>query len=92
MDIQTLCYELYKIVWMRRISTQRKIEAIEDYYLNINMSDYPFEKYLEENGYSGELYVYFDEFLESEYTDKGYMKLLLNNDELFQEYLNDIKI
>jgi len=92
MGIYHLAYELYKIDWLRRISADRQMDAMKDYYESlINADEYSFDDYIEAFGYGGELYVCFDEFYENEYLDKAYMKQLFNNDKLFAEYEEHLK-
>lgn len=93
MDIRELCYELYKIDWMNHISHNRQMDALKNYYEELHISydeDYTFDDYLFDNGYDGELYVCFDEFLQNEYLDEDYMKELLYNTELINQYEDDI--
>lgn len=93
MTIRKLGYELYRIDWAQRISTERKQDALKNYYQDVDEVDkkeYPFYMYLGDVGYNGEVYVCYEEFLEIEYLDKGYMKQLFNNDELFEEYQKDL--
>ena len=91
--IEELAYELYKLDWMRRISVDRQMDAVKDYYgyLTGDDTDQSLTDYLEEFGYDGEFYACFDEFLENEYLDKEYMKALLN-DEAYMFYLSDLSI
>ena len=93
--IRKLCYELYKIDWenSHMITKDRKMDSIKNYYEDLVGSDeeYTYNDYLEEFGYDGELYVCFEEFLESEYRDKEYIAHLLDNDNLFAIYCKDTK-
>lgn len=90
MKIRELCYELYKIDWMRRISADRIADSLKEFYQDCNdISDYSYEDFINENGYNGDLYVCYDEFLGAEYTDEEYMRGLLDNDMLFAEYVQD---
>lgn len=93
-DIKDLAYELYKTDWMSRISTERRLDALRVYYLNVdgeNRDYYTFEEWINDKGYEGELYVCFSEFLQNEYLEDEYMKELLADPTLYEEYLNDIK-
>ena len=95
MNIANLCYELYKIDWMSRISSERQINALCRYYdiiitEELSTIEYPFTKYLNEYGYGGEIYVCFNEFYDCEFKDVEYMKSLLTDD-LFKDYLLYIK-
>ena len=94
MDFRQMAYELYKLDWMRRISTERQMDEVKNWYQECDRAfreEYTWEDWIEDNGYSGELYVCYDEFLGAEYFDREYMKALLDNDELFEEYENDIQ-
>ena len=89
MTISDLGYELYKNDWLRRISAEIKADAIKNYYQEkelCSLADYIFE-----TGYDGQIYVCKDEFLDIDYLYKGYMKALYGNDELYAEYLADLK-
>lgn len=91
--IRGLCYELYKNDWMRRISAERKADALKNWYQETpiwNRTVYPPSSYIEENGYDGEYYVCFEEFLEAEYQDSDYIKSLLDNEQLYTEYQEDL--
>lgn len=95
MDIKRMCYELYKVDWKRshRITADREMEAIQDYFVGLigAYTEYPYELYLNEFGYNGELYVCFEEFCEAEYLDEDYIVNLLGYDDLIALYKEDIK-
>ena len=95
MTIRKLAYELYKMDWMRRISCDIQMDTLKDYYQETTEEDrevYTFEDYVLEYGYSGQLYVGFNEFLRAEYLDEFYMKsIFYKNDKLFKEYQEDLK-
>lgn len=89
MNITELAYELYKIDWMRRISAEHQMDVFKNFYQNQEGqedSEYTIKDWIEDEGYDGELYVCKDEFLDTEYLDKEYMKSLFDNDTLFKEY------
>lgn len=102
--IKELAYELYKLDWMRRISVDRQMDKMKDYYdecviTRLNPCDgvvepqytMSFEDYLSDSdGYNGELYAYFYEFIDNEYQDNEYMKTLFDNDNMYQIYLEDV--
>ena len=86
---ENLCYNLYKIDWMRRITPERQMDAIKDWYETTaeeDKSTYTFDDFIEDEGYQGELYVCKDEFLGAEFLDSEYMKELLNNENLYKTY------
>ena len=107
--IRNLCYELYKMNWMRRISADRQMDAYKTWYeeeylpntkqilnaysgeVDTVYSGMTFEEWLmETNGYDGELYVSEFEFFEMDFWDKLQMKILLNNEKLYSEYLKEV--
>ena len=48
MGIYHLAYELYKIDWLRRISADRQMDAMKDYYEDlVNADEYSFDDYIE---------------------------------------------
>jgi len=106
MNISQYAYELYKIDWEQshNISGKRKLEAYREYtqlcleeeadpltmqYSSLSYST--FEDFLEEHGYHGELYVCYDEFLNAEYLDDGYMEYLLQDSNLIDARNEDIQ-
>lgn len=87
--IRKLSYELYKTDWMQRISAERQTDAIKNYYEAADSYE-GFEEWLDENGYDGELYVCYDEFMGAEYLDKDYILYLIgDNEKLKAEYAKD---
>lgn len=97
MNIKLLCYELYKIDWVRtHISTIRELNSLKKYYMNNNDLDYKnfmnsYNNELNTVGYDDEMYVSFDEFIDNEFNDKEYIKSLLNDNDLYNQYLDVIK-
>lgn len=90
------CYELYKVDWKRNhmITADREMDSIKDYYdglADMDDTEYTYEEYLVEFGYNGELYVCYEEFLETDYLEDDYICGLLNNEELIAMYYKDIK-
>lgn len=90
---QEKCYELYKIDWIQsHILSDRFFEKYQQYVLDYQWDlldgwdmDYwtenkpSFDEWLFENGFDGEIYVCFNEFIEYEYLDENYMKELLTS-------------
>lgn len=99
--ISKLCYELYKVDWKRNhmITADREMDSIKDYYAflmaeddeDVNVFTYTYNDYLEEFGYDGELYVCYEEFLETEYLEDDYICGLLKSEKLIAMYHKDIK-
>lgn len=93
LTVKKLAYELYKIDWLARITPEQMKSTYKKYYEFINgeeLEDYTFDEYLEEYGYDGEIYVCYEEFTRSEYLDKAFIKGLLNDENLYRKYLEDI--
>lgn len=94
--IRELCYELYKVDWERNhmITAERKMDSIKNYYeclVDVSSNQYTYNDYIEEFGYDGELYVCYEEFLETEYLEDDYICSLLDNGKLIDMYYKDIK-
>lgn len=95
MDIKTKAYHKYQLHWMmdRGYSIKDLMEEISKYQDNfdddIDVFD-AFAAWEQDVGFSGELWVCFDEFIGAEYLDSEYMKYLLTDKE-YEEYLIDIK-
>lgn len=89
-ELKKAAYELYKQDWLyEHVSPGRQMESLREYYemSEEDKSAYEdYDDYLFENGYNGELYVCFDEFLGAEFQDAGYMEYLLGP-KLFEKYL-----
>ena len=94
MEIRELCYELYKNDWLSRITPEEKAKSLIDYYeyqKEDSDTSLDYNDFLFGYGYGGQIYVCFDEFYNEEYQDENYIKGLLNNDALFEEYKHDIE-
>ena len=91
-----MVYELYKIDWMRRISAERKMDSIKNYFEETLKDEsyvgYPYQDWLEDVGYNGELYVCFYEFCDRELQDREYIRWLIGDCKplmkLIEEYWN----
>lgn len=95
-NISELAYELYKVQWKKdhMITAEIEQDALKDYYEGLVDFDgsYSFDDYIEEYGYlDGEIYACYEEFMDTEYLDEEYMKNLLNNDSLFEQYEYDVQ-
>lgn len=97
-DIAQIAYEKYQLDWMKNhnCSLEELINHLDSIwnesfsYDEGNISPgKAFATFEEDCGFNGSLYVCFDEFLNAEYTDSGYMEYLLNEDE-FSSYQEDI--
>lgn len=88
-NLRKAAYELYKQDWLcEHVSKERQLASIREYYEmdEEDRSAYEdYDDYLFENGYGGEMYVCFDEFLGAEFQDEGYMEYLLGP-KLFKQY------
>ena len=92
-----MCYRLYVADWenSHNIGMKEKSESIKKYYehleeLGVSDSYFPYEDYILEFGYNGEIYANFSEFCEAEYRNHEYIRNLLDDDELFDQYEDDI--
>lgn len=97
-NIAQIAYEKYQLDWMKNhnCSLEELINHLDSIwnesfsYDEGNLSPgEAFATFEEDCGFNGSLYVCFDEFLNAEYTDSGYMEYLLNEDE-FSSYQEDI--
>ena len=84
MNYRDLFYKIYKEKWLRlNVSTNELVDYI--YEKAKGNDDYQFK-----NG----MYVCYNEFIDNEYQDEEVMKFILDNEELYQLYLehkNDVK-
>ncbi|MBP3781638.1 MAG: hypothetical protein J6I68_00145 [Butyrivibrio sp.] len=92
LDIKELCYELYKIDWMRRITPKEQMESLKNYYqdLKVDGRAATYEEALSEIGFGGQIYACYEEFLQGEYTSRDYMVELLDDEALEEEYIADL--
>ena len=100
---ELLCYNLYKQDWAStHVSKEKRQQSIMEYYdyviecLQDGFVPESYELYLFHNGYHGENYVFFDEFLECEFVDEEYMAYLLKDfpelQEFYKQYRNDCEL
>ena len=87
--LQHNVYEAYKDEWLsENVSAVMQEEAEKEY--EEHEEEYAsFDDYIEENGYGGSLYVCFEEFLDCEYQDKGWLRSHFNADEAIFLAKND---
>lgn len=92
--IRELCYELYKIDWLdRHVSSRIQMDNICDFYeyQKEDSSIDTYEEYLDQYGFGYNIFVCFDEFIDSEYKNEEYMaELLGDNENLIKEYKDDL--
>jgi len=98
MDISEIAYELYKEDWIgkytttyQRVKTKREYLEYRKECIDNDFEIDAFEEWIWDNGYSGTLYVCYEEFCEMEYHDKEYMYSLLESEELIAMYHSDIE-
>lgn len=84
------CYELYQLDWM--MSHGYSLQSIFKILKKICCDESEFteelnsiEKYLDEQGFNGEIFACEQEFYDNEYQDKDFMKNLLSA-KMFEEY------
>ena len=103
MNIKEVAYELYKIDWKHNhITPEREMDSLRSFATEsvfydkasslISFGDAytSYNEYLEDTGFSGEIYVCFEEFVDNEYEDEEYIKLLLQDPELINAYFRDL--
>lgn len=95
-DLQKMLYDLYKANWKleHQFNDSKSIIA---YYNDLNSDKYDtwepsYDEWLELNGYNGEHFSSFSEFLKREYLDVELIETLTNyvSPDIFQEYLEII--
>lgn len=101
LPISKIAYMLYKQDWIdsntlpeQRLGNLRiYLDFTHEYLIESYGKALSFEDWLEEGGYQpdGALYVCYDEFLDEEYRDEGYICSLLKNPEWIEQYKFDIK-
>ena len=94
MDIRELAYELYKIDWMRRISADRQMDSLRDYYREAKEDEKIAAELAEEFGSpenSGDSggYSYDDYIFESGYDGEIYVCYdeFLDNEYMDKKYM-----
>lgn len=92
MDIKKIAYEKYKLDWMLHhgytlTDLMNELESLRDDTDPINLL---FIFWEEEYGFGSEIWVCYQEFLDNEYLDEGYMKQLLTWEE-YEKYQEDLK-
>ena len=93
---QKAVYKLYQIDWERRISAERKADDVKDFFESCIENHYTpcfeetYSQWLYDNGYSGELYVCYEEFLEEEFQNKDYIRELVGECGLLMELVEKI--
>ena len=102
-DIRSMAYKIYQFDWKaaHHITPEREIKMIKEYleenrpesFSVATPPDQTFDEFLKEMGYQGELYVCYEEFLENEYQDEGYIQYLFDGmtPEYFEEYKKDLE-
>ena len=93
MDIKKIAYEKYKLDWMLRhgYTLADLVRELSDYMEEANEDlVVVFDIWESDYGFRSEIWVCFDEFIDNEYQDKGYMKQLLTWEE-YKKYEEDVK-
>ena len=93
MDIKKIAYEKYKLDWMLRhgYTLENLVGSLSDCMEDVN-EDFVavFDIWESDYGFGSEIWACFDEFIDNEYQDKGYMTQLLNWEE-YEKYEEDMK-
>lgn len=94
-EFRKKCYEKYQLNWMlsHGYSLQDLIDAMNEKYIEDDSREYTtpgcyYKDVLDNDGFHGELFHYYDAFLEKEYLDGKYMKSILTESE-FQTWRDD---
>ena len=95
MDVRRKAYSMYQMDWMLRHGiTLAGIDEVVSELFHLKAQDpedkTTFSEYIEEYGFSGMIWVCFEEFLECEYQDASYIKMLLSEAD-YAVYLQDRK-
>ena len=93
MDIKKIAYEKYKLDWMLHHghTLEDMINSLSDCIEESNEDlIVVFDVWESDYGFGSEIWVCFDEFIDNEYQNKGYMWKLLNWQE-YAKYLEDLK-
>ncbi len=84
MDIKKIAYEKYKLDWMLRhgYTLEDLVSELSDCMEEANEDlVVVFDVWQSDYGFGSEIWACFDEFIDNEYQDSGYMKQLLNHEE-----------
>lgn len=84
--IQEMAYEKFKLFWMLRHGHSLSEFALR--LLEVN-EERTLEQWEADEGFSGEVWPCFEEFLQTEYLDGSLMALLMNQEE-FRQYQADL--
>ena len=95
--ISQIAYKKYKRDWFENHVSIHLLHETKNNYLSykqdcdeLGFESDTFSEYIEENGFGGMLWVCFDEFLNAEYADKGYMEALLTSEQ-YKAYQLDME-
>lgn len=92
-DVKRKAYEKYQMHWMlsRGITVSDIGKLAEEWHgeWRDSAESITFPYIWEEHGFDGYIWACFEEFMGSEYQDRGYMQFLLTEDE-WREYLVDV--
>lgn len=84
--VHELCYTLYRVRWLQNISMEDKMASVQKYFAENDNPRIVYEIWILQHGYDGRIYKTQPEFLETHYRDGEYMKELITDDELWEEY------
>lgn len=88
-DIKRIAYEKYKLDWMIQhgYTLTDLIELLDNYCYGVYDD---FKIWQKDEGFNGDIWASYDEFIDNEHEDEEYMGSLLDVDE-FDQYLEDRK-
>ena len=94
MNIRQIAYGKYKLNWMMAhgYTIENLLELVGKHLIDDpdwSLAD-AYDEWEVDDGFHGEIWACFEEFLDYEYQDKEYMSLILDTGEYY-EYLKDIE-
>ena len=94
MNIRQIAYGKYKLNWMMEhgYTIEDLLRLVGEHIIDdpdLSLAD-AYDEWEVDDGFHGEIWACFEEFLDYEYQDKEYMSLILNTGEYY-EYLKDME-
>lgn len=93
--VTDVCYALYQIDWTaRNLASRTKLEIIVKYYktqknngIIMDFNDFMQHEVIDKAVMEHRGWRTYDDFLKNEYLDDQYMRLLIQDNEIFLEYI-----
>ena len=95
MNIKQIAYEKYKLDWLLKhgytlMDLMEQLDSIQEESDETVSVSQLFTDWEDECGFGSEIWVCYQEFIDNEYLDTGYMKQLLTWEE-YEKYQEDVK-